>query len=362
VALVPAGVCGQTPRLEMDVSAAKIEYDTLDALNAPSLSVLTEWQRPSLFGRVTANVTAFENAGWSVQGRAVLSAWLSPLGRRSPLRLELGGLAGGSRHSRGFDTSLGQIDGRMHLLGRRSGAWLGTSLDVSKNSLDSASVGAIAPNAGAWVQGRSVRGMVSYQHTSVSGDTYPEANLVATLTQGPLDLTVYGGVRRWPTALNGSRDERWAGATAVYWLTSKAALTASGGRYSSDVLQGLPGGRFLAVGVRFTARRVRAIPINAAAPIVYTLEEATTGSIGFDVDGATRVEIAGDWTDWQRVTLQRDGSGRWILPRGLEPGAYRFNLLVDGERWTVPEGVPRVDDGFGGVVGLLIVSGRSSGM
>jgi hypothetical protein len=40
----------------------------------------------------------------------------------------------------------------------------------------------------------------------------------------------------------------------------------------------------------------------------------------------------------------------------LEPGVYRFNLRIDGTGWLVPSEVPSVDDGFGGHVGLLIVS------
>jgi hypothetical protein len=49
--------------------------------------------------------------------------------------------------------------------------------------------------------------------------------------------------------------------------------------------------------------------------------------------------------------------GRWETVVRLVPGAYRFSLVVDGERWTVPEGVPSMSDDFGGRVGLLIVGG-----
>ena len=95
--------------------------------------------------------------------------------------------------------------------------------------------------------------------------------------------------------------------------------------------------------------------VSAAAPIVYTNEQATRGNISFAVEAASRVEIAGDWNGWVSEPLTRDASGRWAIPPGLAPGVYRFNLRVDGERWIVPEDVPAVDDGFGGRVGLLIV-------
>jgi hypothetical protein len=187
---------------------------------------------------------------------------------------------------------------------------------------------------------------------------YPEANLAVTLTRGQADVTLYGGVRasRYGAA---ALDERWAGGAVAYWITRNAALLVSGGRYSSDVLQNLPGGDFFSVGLRLTPRRARPIPISATAPIVYSSAQAVDGAIGFEVQGASQVEIAGDWNAWTPEPLNRDPAGRWNIPPGLAPGVYRFNLRVDGERWIVPEDVPSVDDGFGGRVGLLIVSGPS---
>lgn len=354
-ALAAGHAHAQAPRLEVDVSGTRIAYDTLAALNAPSLAALTEWQRPSLFARVSASATGFENAGWSVQGRGDLAGWLSPFGALSPVRLELGGAAGGARHSSGFDSRLARGDARLHVRGRSLGAWAGATVASARNSFDSTSAHGLIPNAGIWAQSGSLRATLSYLHTRVSGDAYPEANLALTLTRGPVDLTVYGGLRASPFDGAGL-DEQWAGASAAYWVTSNAALVVSGGKYSSDVLQGLPGGEFVSIGVRLTPRRVRPIPLTAPAPIVYTSDEARRGSISFQMEGATRVEIAGDWNAWVSQPLSRDASGRWIVPAGIEPGVYRFNLRVDGERWVVPEGVPSIDDGYGGRVGLLIVS------
>jgi hypothetical protein len=110
------------------------------------------------------------------------------------------------------------------------------------------------------------------------------------------------------------------------------------------------------VGVRYTPRRSRPVPPEVPFPLVYSRDRADAGGIGFDVPEAREVSIAGDWNDWTPVPLARDGAGRWVLPAGVPPGVYRFNLLVDGDRWTVPDGVPQIDDGFGGTVGLLVIS------
>ena len=345
----------QAPRVEVDLNAMRIEYDTLAPLNAPSLSALSEWLRPSMFARLSGSVTGFEDAGWSLQGRGNLAGWLAPLGLLSPLRLELAGTGGGSRHSSGFDSFVGQADARLHLRARRAGAWAGMSLAVARNSFDSAAVHGVVPAAGAWAQTGGLRGSLGLLAPRVDGETHPEANVALAYTRGRADVTLWAGLRRSPFQGAGL-DEEWGGVSASIWMTDHAAIVASGGRYSADVLQGLPGGSFVSIGLKLTPRRVRPIPVSAPAPIVYTAEAARTGGVGFRVEGAQRIEIAGDWNGWVPEPLARDASGRWVVPAALEPGVYRFNLRVDGERWLVPDEVPSIEDGFGGRVGLLIVS------
>lgn len=361
MAVHPGALLAQGSRLEMDLSASRITYDSMPALDAPSVSALAELQRPSFFGRLGGGATSFRGNGWSVQGRGSLAGWFSPLGFLNPVRLELGGMAGGSHHSSGFNAGMARIDGRVHVLGKRAGAWVGLGLARAKNSYDSASVEVVAPEAGAWLQSRRLRGMVSYEHTRVAGESFPEANVSLTLTRGAVDMSLYAGAREWPDD-PGIGDELFAGANAAYWITSNVAVTVAGGKYAWDVVQGLPGGDFISIGIKLSPRRVRPIPISAAAPIVYSPADVRSGSIGFDVEGAERVEIAGDWTGWQPVPLAQDVAGLWILPADLDPGTYRFNLRVDGERWIVPDGFVTIDDGFGGTVGLLIVSEPASGM
>jgi hypothetical protein len=39
----------------------------------------------------------------------------------------------------------------------------------------------------------------------------------------------------------------------------------------------------------------------------------------------------------------------------LAPGVYRFALLVNGDRWTVPDEIAAVPDEFGGKAALLVI-------
>jgi len=350
----PGHSTAQEPRWEVDLNASRIQFDTAATRNAPSISGLLEWRRPALFARVRGSVTGFENAGWSTQGRGDLAGWLTPFGAVSPFRLELAGTGSASRHSSGFDSFLGQANARLHLLGRSVGGWVGAGGGVARNSLDTTSVTGFVPTAGVWAQGSSVRATATYLHKRVSGETFPEASLVLAFSEGPVDLSVYGGLRDFP--VEGLETETWAGGSAAFWFRDDAAVIVSGGQYSSDILQGLPGGDFISVGIRLTARRDRPIPRRVTTPIVYTVEHVRDEGITLEVPDASRVEIAGDFNGWTLERLEQAPTGGWIVPATLEPGVYRFNLRVDGERWIVPEGVPEVDDGFGDRVGLLIIS------
>lgn len=361
MALVALGVlsggelAGQAPpRWELDLNASRIQYDTAATLNAPSASGLLEWRRPSLFGRLSGSLTGFEGAGWSTQGRGDLAGWMAPFGAVSPFRLELAGTASASRHSSGFGSSLGRANARLHLAKSEVGGWLGVGGAVAKNSIDESAVRAFTPTVGVWGQTGSVRGTLSYQHTTLSGEAFPEGNAVLALSEGAVDVTLYGGFRTFP--FEGVDAESWVGGSAAFWVGRRAAVVVSGGAYASDLLQGLPGGDFISVGVRFTSRRDRPIPSRVEAPIVYSVDAVRERGITLQVPDADRVEIAGDFNGWTPEPLRRAGEGEWVIPHELAPGVYRFNLLVDGERWIVPEGVPEVDDGYGDTVGLLIIS------
>jgi 1,4-alpha-glucan branching enzyme len=70
---------------------------------------------------------------------------------------------------------------------------------------------------------------------------------------------------------------------------------------------------------------------------------------------AERVEIAGDFTRWAPLTLERLPGGWWQLRVPTRAGTHRVSVRVDGGRWLAPPGLPPVLDEFGGTVGLLVV-------
>jgi hypothetical protein len=68
-------------------------------------------------------------------------------------------------------------------------------------------------------------------------------------------------------------------------------------------------------------------------------------------------EIAGDFTDWKPVSLERQHAGWWYQVLSVPPGIHRVQLRLDGGAWQSPPGLPRADDGPGGPSGTLVVFG-----
>ncbi len=63
----------------------------------------------------------------------------------------------------------------------------------------------------------------------------------------------------------------------------------------------------------------------------------------------------GDFTEWKAQPLIALGGGRWAHAVALSRGLHYLNVRFDGGAWMVPSGAVAVDDGFGGVVGLVVV-------
>ncbi|HKI83868.1 MAG TPA: glycogen-binding domain-containing protein [Candidatus Krumholzibacteria bacterium] len=72
---------------------------------------------------------------------------------------------------------------------------------------------------------------------------------------------------------------------------------------------------------------------------------------------ARRVSVGGDFNGWQQdeAPMEPVGDGWWQLSLKIPPGQYQYVYFVDGKALTPPESVLQVDDGFGGVNGLLQV-------
>ncbi len=146
--------------------------------------------------------------------------------------------------------------------------------------------------------------------------------------------------------------QAWWRMRALVPLTDVASIEVGANRNPANVVLGLPGGRETTLGLRVAlpdrARQPRAIP-----RAIVERQDARHVRIILTIPGASRVQLMGEFTGWRPVDLEPLGGGKYAASFFATGGTYRINVALDDGPWVAPPGMPRVDDGFGGLVGLL---------
>jgi len=77
--------------------------------------------------------------------------------------------------------------------------------------------------------------------------------------------------------------------------------------------------------------------------------------------GVEKAEIAGDFTGWERVSMDRvASSGYWEIMLDLKPGEHRYVFILDGrQRLADPTVMAREQDDFGGENTVLVTGAGS---
>ena len=70
---------------------------------------------------------------------------------------------------------------------------------------------------------------------------------------------------------------------------------------------------------------------------------------------ASRVEVAGDFTEWAPVSLTATGRDRWETILTIAPGLHHVQIRIDGGAWQVPPGLPTAQGEFAGAAGVLLI-------
>ncbi len=155
--------------------------------------------------------------------------------------------------------------------------------------------------------------------------------------------------RRWGDDI--SSITTWQIETAVP-LTSGVAVVLSSHQTGADLELGLPGSRSFTMGMRLGG--VDGIRPGVRPPPTIVVDRIAGDMVEFTirVPAGSRVRLMGEMTNWQVVELERRGRGRFTGRFNVTPGVYRVNIAVDGGPWVAPPGMPVVEDGFGGRVGL----------
>lgn len=171
---------------------------------------------------------------------------------------------------------------------------------------------------------------------------------------GRVHLSALVGARP-PVA--GFRAATWAQAGAALGVIRGVALNISAGTSPARIGLGIPGSRFVSLGVRMQPERaspdISVRHTTPAAAFAVHAEGANRYTLTYVSPQAGSVQLAGDFNAWTPINLTEDGHGRWRATIALAPGVHHVSLRVNGGAWFAPPGTPAVADEFGGTSGIL---------
>ena len=362
------GDAQRLPELRLEAGAASVSQRQFDAENAALLAVL--WRQPleRMTFLTSANLTYAQDSLAAAQGVAVLDI---PWNVSERLRTEVG-VAGASFSLRSAGRGgNGNTFARQHLVERDRGAFAG--FGQGWTSRDGVESGSWSVDVGAWqrigllyVSGALARYtstdwpllLASGVVRNPDDERYELLDKHATLQvrNGPHDFTLSYTAR---DGIGGTQAEfRALTASGTLQLTERVALLAAAGRQLADPLRGLPQADLVAISARLSLGP-KPLPVMQRSAIARAEVTPVTGGGGELVvrifaSDTMLVDVAGDFSDWRPVQLEREGSF-WVARVQLPPGKYRVAVRTNIGPWRAPRNLARVRDDYGGEAGLVVI-------
>lgn len=188
---------------------------------------------------------------------------------------------------------------------------------------------------------------------------YTDGELHAERPIGRAGIRFTGG-QRFGGEAHGT--PRWLFGVAEIPIRRRFGIALAGGTRPERVDLGQSGGRFAQLALRLDfsgAPRIEPVDPPDPLPATHAVVPLAPGryQLLLHLPGARRVELKGDVTDWNVVSLHRStrGDDVWETQFEKPSGIYHINIRVDGGDWIVPHGLVTVPDRFGGTVAVLIL-------
>ena len=254
---------------------------------------------------------------------------------------------------------------RLHFLDVQRGMWAGGGFARTFDGEQWRTT--LLGDLGAWMRrGTTVISANAHPQQLQNGDLMSDFGATIDHSLGTVSLSTTLG---WRMGQANRVDVGWAALGATFPINRRLLATASVGNYPADLLQRIPGARFVSLSIRLPSRsrfprrdgRLES-PTQTAAPtdgVILRISTADSSRaprvIRVRAPASERLEIMADFTEWLPVALVRTPAGVWEITLAVPPGPHRLNVRLDGGDWVVPTNVVRVTDEFGGVVGLVQV-------
>ena len=379
LALVASSAAAQPVRTR-DASFSAVRYENgkyASALTIDQALFLTRERSSTLADGV---VSLFDDGRWSMQGELSGTRYTRPLhvpelvipfarnyylpffrAMRGEMSLNVTGSA-----QQGLMPTMQLLpQARLHFLDLQRGMWagggFGRTFDGERWNTT------LLGDLGAWVRhGSTVVSATAHPQQLQTGDLLSDLGGTLEHTFGSVSLASTFGLR---VGEANRVDVGWTSVAATFSINRRLLATASVGNYPADLLQRLPGARFVSLSVRLPARsrfqRRDAAVSSIAQPVIsgdgvilrVSVADSARGArvVRVRAPASERVEIMADFTEWEPVALVRTPEGVWEITLPIKAGPHRVNVRLDGGDWVVPTNAARVTDEFGGVVGLLLV-------
>ncbi|HEV2672167.1 MAG TPA: glycogen-binding domain-containing protein [Gemmatimonadales bacterium] len=348
------------------MGASLVRYDGFLLSSAATITPTFAWygSRAALNARGT--YLRFESGNRSIQGSVVGTAFARPA---KDWRIEASGTAGASSYA--------DFASFWHLLGEfrirrdtdRGGVWLAATGGRTAFGSPEGARPVFAASVTA-LQRRSWFALLVTAGRAFVGDTqYSDIGMTARGQYGKFVLETVLAARVWS---QGAGHGVYGEASGSLPFADRWAFVISGGRYPSDPINGSIAGRYLSAGLRFRipspARPVPSLPLRHSGAnggggddpppsTTLTVVSESSGNIRLVLRAppATLVEIAGDFSDWQPVSMTQTAGGSWEVVLPMAKGVHQINVRLDGGPWTVPGGTTRLVGDYGDEVGTFIV-------
>jgi hypothetical protein len=206
--------------------------------------------------------------------------------------------------------------------------------------------GRVADDARFFITYREERG-------NVAEEMQVDRSLTAGISQGILALSGSAALRQ----VAGARSRSGSALLSIAFSPT-VSLDVATGRYPANRLTGTSAGRFLNAGLSIrVGSGGSTLPSPAGVPA--PLRGMTRLAIA--ARDAGRVEVAGDFTNWEFIVTKRATNGVWYVDLAVPPGQYRYAFRIDGKEWRIPDGAPAAEDEFGGKSAWLTVARNQQG-
>jgi hypothetical protein len=330
-------------RGSIGLGAQTVRFPGGTAFSAAVLSPLAELNSPTTAASINGAIASLPQGVVLTQGRG--DWWTETNVLTTGPRLAVEGTLAGTSSTNGASSAAAYGVGELLWARPVWGVAVGAGPSAGWISAEP-SVLALHIRARGWRTWRAVSLTWTVEPTSFLGEWFTDVTTSLTGSEGPFVATVWASTRL--SSFYGSSGA--ASGLLQYFVSPQVSLEFGGGSFLRDPYQGFPQGGYVTLGLRLHSDTR---PLPSAPPVAPLLLSATDEHVQFRFARAKSVAIAGDWNGWQPMPLTpRDGD--WEGALSLRAGLYHFDLVVDGQ-WVVPHGVATLADGFGGLVGLLVI-------